>query len=292
MVDGRPAGDSSCWSRLVAALAGRPAARLLAVTHASDDFADALITLSFVGSLFFSVSFEASRGRILLYLLLTVAPLAFIAPVVGPMLDRIGVGYRLIIIASHVARAVFAALLTSSLLSLAFYPLVFGILLARKAYDLAKTAMFAQLLPDRADLVAVSGHLARTGTIVGGIGTAVGGSADRCGRRRVASSGGSGRLPGRRRARHPHPGHRGQSRGRRSRDSSRDADRGAPSDDGSRSHSRAAAGALTFLLALSIKRGGSDEWIFVAALVAAGVGAFGARCCQPGSTGCSRPTAS
>ena len=37
---------------------------------------------------------------------------------------------------------------------------------------------------------------------------------------------------------------------------------------------RAAEGALTFLLALSIKRGGGDEWIFVAALVAAGIGTF------------------
>ena len=37
---------------------------------------------------------------------------------------------------------------------------------------------------------------------------------------------------------------------------------------------RAAAGALTFLLALTIKRGGGDKWIFVAALVAAGVGTF------------------
>jgi len=37
---------------------------------------------------------------------------------------------------------------------------------------------------------------------------------------------------------------------------------------------RAAAGALTFLLALAIKRGGGDEWIFAAALVGAGVGTF------------------
>jgi hypothetical protein len=36
---------------------------------------------------------------------------------------------------------------------------------------------------------------------------------------------------------------------------------------------RAAAGALTYLLALAIKRGG-DEWIFAGGLIAAGVGAF------------------
>ena len=52
---------------------------------------------------------------------------------------------------------------------------MFGILLSRKAYALAKTAMVAQLAPERTELVTASGHLARTGTIAGGIGTAVGG---------------------------------------------------------------------------------------------------------------------
>src|SRR5690606_1984346 len=37
---------------------------------------------------------------------------------------------------------------------------------------------------------------------------------------------------------------------------------------------RAGAGALTYLLALAIKRGGGDEWIFAAALVGAGIGSF------------------
>jgi hypothetical protein len=37
---------------------------------------------------------------------------------------------------------------------------------------------------------------------------------------------------------------------------------------------RIAEGSLTFLLGLSIKRGGGDTWIFVAALVAAGLGQF------------------
>ena len=68
---------------------GPPAIRRLTYTHAVDDFADSLITLSLIGSLFFSVSLEASRSRILLYLLLTAAPLAIVAQVVGPALDRI-----------------------------------------------------------------------------------------------------------------------------------------------------------------------------------------------------------
>jgi len=252
---------------------GPPSIRLLTITHAVDDFADSLITLSLIGSLFFSVSLEASRSRILLYLLLTAAPLAVVAQVVGPALDRIRAGSRLVVIWSHIARAVCALLLASSLLSLAFYPLVFGILLSRKAYALAKTAMVAQLAPERTELVTASGHLARTGTIAGGVGTAVGGGL-------IALFGVewlpvaaailfvvaavlASRIP---------------STAVETRvesvvirvETPIDVRRAAPAV----ATIRAAEGALTFLLALSIKRGGGDEWIFVAALVAAGIGTF------------------
>jgi predicted MFS family arabinose efflux permease len=252
---------------------GPQAIRQLTLTHAVDNFADALITLSLIGSLFFSVSLEASRTRILLFLLLTAAPLAIVAQVVGPALDRIRAGARLVLISTLVARAVFAALLASSLLSLAFYPLVFGILLSRKAYALARTALVAQLAPERAALTAASGHLVRTGTIVGGFGTAVGGAliglvgvkwlpaaaaaAFACAAilaTRVASGVVETRV---------------ESVVIRV-ETPVDVRRAAPAV----ATIRAAEGALTFLLALSIKRGGGDKWIFVAALVAAGIGTF------------------
>ncbi len=248
--------------------------------HAVDDVADSLITLSLIGSLFFSVSLEASRSRILLYLLLTAAPLAVVAQVVGPALDRIRAGSRLVIISSHLARALFALLLASSLLSLAFYPLVFGILLSRKAYALAKTAMVAQLVPERTALVAASGHLARTGTMSGGIGTALGGGL-------IALVGVkwlplvaavmfvfaavlAARIP----ALAIEP--RVESAVIRV-ETPIDIRRAVPAV----ATIRAAEGALTFLLALSIKRGGGDEWIFVAALVAAGIGTFGGTIVSP-----------
>lgn len=260
-------------TRLGAWIVGPRAIRRLTITHAVDDFADSLITLSLIGSLFFSVSLEASRSRILLYLLLTAAPLAIVAQVVGPALDRIRAGSRVVVICSHLARAVFALLLASSLLSLAFYPLVFGILLSRKAYALAKTAMVAQLAPERTELVTASGHLARTGTIAGGIGTAVGGGMIALVGVKwlpvaaavvfVCAAFLASRIP----AMAVEP--RVESAVIRV-ETPIDVRRAAPAV----AIIRAAEGALTFLLALSIKRGGGDEWIFVAALVAAGIGTF------------------
>jgi predicted MFS family arabinose efflux permease len=260
-------------ARLGAAIVGPASIRRLTIAHAVDDLGDSLITLSLIGSLFFSVSLEASRSRILLYLLLTALPLAIVAQVVGPALDRIRAGSRLVIVCSHLARALFALLLSSSLLSLAFYPLVFGILLSRKAYGLAKTAMVAQLAPERAELVAASGHLARTGTIAGGVGTAVGGGL-------IAVLGVSW-LPGAAAlvfvvaavlaGRIPSPAVEARAESAMIRvETPLAVRRAAPAV----ATIRAAEGALTFLLALSIKRGGGDEWIFVAALVAAGIGTF------------------
>ena len=260
-------------ARMEAAIVGPRSIRRLTITHAVDDFADSMITLSLIGSLFFSVSLEASRSRILLYLLLTVAPLAIVAQVVGPAIDRIRAGPRFVVICSHIARAVFALLLASSLLSLAFYPLVFGILLSRKAYGLAMKAMVAQMAPEQTELVAASGHLARTGTIAGGIGTAVGGAMILLvGVQWLPVVGAFGfvgaailasRVPA------VVIEARVESVVIRV-ETPVEVRREVPAV----ATIRAAEGALTFLLALSIKRGGGDEWIFVAALVAAGVGTF------------------
>ncbi len=260
-------------SLLARAVLGPRRTRRLAVVHAIDDLADSLITLSLVGSLFFNVSLEASRSRIILYLLLTAVPLTLVAPVVGPVLDRLKAGYGTVVVGSLVVRAGCALALAGSLLSLAFYPLVFGILLMRKAYALAKTAMLANLLPDSQELVDASGHIARTGTIAGGIGTALGGAIIGLAGVEwlpVAAAGGYvvGAVVAQSIRVNPTAG---SVQGAVVRAETPAEVRRAV---GAVFFIRAAAGALTFLLALTIKRGGGDAWIFAFALVSAGVGSF------------------
>jgi predicted MFS family arabinose efflux permease len=269
-----PEAASEPWTRrLISAAIGHPATRRLALTHAIDDVADSLITLSLLGSLFFNVSLDASRTQILMYLLLAAAPLALVAPAVGPLLDRSRVGYRWVVAGTQLSRALLALGLAGSLRTLAFYPLVFGILLARKAYALARTAVVAQLLPNENELVRASGLLARVGTVAGGAGTALGGAlilvigvewlpVVAAGVYLVAA-GISTTLPA--------TSVEGLTAAAIVRAET-------PSDVNVATAAvaliRAAAGALTFLLALAIKRGGGDEWIYASALVAAGVGAF------------------
>ena len=156
-------------------MAGPRFARRLALTHAVDDFADAMVTLSLVGSLFLSVSLNASKSRILLYLLLTAVPLAVAAPFVGPALDRTRIGYRAAIAGSQLLRAFVAVAMIGSLLSVALYPLAFIVLLCRKVYGLAKAALLTQMTDDRDEFLRADSHITRTGTIVGGLGVVGGG---------------------------------------------------------------------------------------------------------------------
>ena len=79
-------------ARLARAVLGERAIRRLTAVHAVDDFSGALVNLSLVGSLFFSVSFDASRSRIVLFLLLTASPLAVATPLIGPLVERLRAG--------------------------------------------------------------------------------------------------------------------------------------------------------------------------------------------------------
>ena len=70
----------------------------LARTHAGSVSGDALFAIGLAGSVFFDVNFSAARWRVALYLVLTIAPFAVAAPIIGPAIDRIRGGRRWIIV--------------------------------------------------------------------------------------------------------------------------------------------------------------------------------------------------
>ena len=55
---------------------------------------DAMIAVSLAGTLFFAATTDAQRSNVALYLLVTMAPFAVLAPVIGPALDRLQRGRR------------------------------------------------------------------------------------------------------------------------------------------------------------------------------------------------------
>jgi hypothetical protein len=148
-----------------------PFARLAAV-QAAGIVGDACVTVSLAGSLFFTAPTSAARGSVLLYLALTLAPFAVIAPVVGPALDRSRAGRGMIIFFSCAGRMVLAFMLSRHLDSPLLYPEAFGVLVLGKAHSIAKSALVPSFVKGKADLVEANSRLALisvVGAIVGGL---------------------------------------------------------------------------------------------------------------------------
>src|SRR4051812_49501366 len=55
---------------------------------------DAAVAVALANTLFFAAATAESKTNVALYLAITVAPFAVVAPVIGPMLDRIQRGRR------------------------------------------------------------------------------------------------------------------------------------------------------------------------------------------------------
>lgn len=64
-----------------------PFARL-AVAHAAGVGGESLLAITLAGSLFFKTDPAQGRAKVLLGLMLTIAPFAIVGPLIGPMIDR------------------------------------------------------------------------------------------------------------------------------------------------------------------------------------------------------------
>ncbi|MFL6240406.1 MAG: MFS transporter [Actinomycetes bacterium] len=138
--------------------------------NASGAAADALVAVALAGTLFFSVDPNAARGRVGMYLLVTMAPFALIAPVVGPVLDRFRHGRRYALAATMLGRGVIAWLMASALANhqgFALYPGAFAILVLSKAYGVSRSAVIPRLRPEGSTLVRANARVSLAGTLAG-----------------------------------------------------------------------------------------------------------------------------
>ena len=179
----RPAGPGERVQRLVRAWLGASVLRQpldrLAWVHATSALGDGLVAVALAGTLFFAVPVAAARPRVAMYLLLTVAPFAVVAPLLGRLLDgRRGAG-RLVLTAALLLRAVLAFLAVSRTQSLLLYPLAFGLLVCSRVHGISRSALVPELAgPDRA-LVAINGRMARVAALGGTLGALLGVGLDR-----------------------------------------------------------------------------------------------------------------
>ena len=122
----------------------RPFGRL-ALTHVLMTAGDTLFAVSLAGSLFFSISPKAAQGKILLYLLLTMAPFAVVAPALGPLIDRSRGARRGMVVASALGRAALCPFLARDIHSLLLFPEAFAMLVLSKVYLVTKGALVPEM---------------------------------------------------------------------------------------------------------------------------------------------------
>ena len=137
------------WSQAGGALAelfdqDRPFGRL-ALVQVLMIAGDTLVTISLAGSLFFSISPQAAKGKVLLYLLITFAPFAVVSPLLGPMIDRSRGARRAMVVLSALGRAAVAPFMARDLHSLLLFPEAFVILVLSKLYSVTKGALVPEM---------------------------------------------------------------------------------------------------------------------------------------------------
>ncbi|WP_199832588.1 MFS transporter [Gordonia iterans] len=139
---------------------------------------DAAMAVALANTLFFAAATGDSKVNVGLYLLLTIAPFAVIAPLIGPLLDRLQHGRRIAMASTFGLRAVLALLIivnsswdadTGQLTYKPWilYPCALGLLVLSKSFGVLKSAVAPRVLPPTIDLVRVNSRLTMFGLIFG-----------------------------------------------------------------------------------------------------------------------------
>jgi hypothetical protein len=135
--------------------------------QASGAGGDAMVALALAGSLFFSVPETTARGRVLLYLALTMAPFAIVSPLLARVLDRFKGSMRWAMVLTSIGRASLAWLLSSRLDSLLLFPIAFGILVLSRASLVVRGATLPHVVEEGTTLVEANSSLSRIAAVAG-----------------------------------------------------------------------------------------------------------------------------
>ncbi|MCA1222703.1 MFS transporter, partial [Streptomyces sp. 8L] len=144
--------------------------------HAVNGAGDVMITVALASTVFFSVPTDEARGRVALYLGITMAPFTLLAPVIGPILDRLPHGRRAAMAIAMLARAVLSIAMSGAVATggIELYPAALGCLVASKAYGVVRSAVVPRLLPPRFPLVKANSRVTLAGLLATGVAAPLG----------------------------------------------------------------------------------------------------------------------
>jgi hypothetical protein len=141
---------------------------------------DSAMAVALANTLFFAAASGESKSKVALYLLITIAPFAVIAPLIGPALDRLQHGRRVALALSFALRTALAVVLimnydgaTDSYPSMVLYPCALAMMVFSKSFSVLRSAVTPRVMPPTIDLVRVNSRLTvfglLGGTIAGGV---------------------------------------------------------------------------------------------------------------------------
>jgi hypothetical protein len=119
---------------------------------------DSALAAVLVGSVFIS-SPDAARGKVLLFQLISVAPFAVVAPLIGPTVDRVQGGRRVVIQVTGIVRALLYLVMIFHVNDVLLFPLVFGVMVMQKTYSVSKSALVPSVVRDDEELVEANSKL-------------------------------------------------------------------------------------------------------------------------------------
>ena len=143
--------------------------RRLAITHALMMGGDAAMVVALADSLFFDIDLDAARSRVLLFLVIGFAPFLIVAPLIGPLIDRVAGGRRFVIQLVALSRVVLTLLMAQYLDALALFPLVFASLVLQKTYAVSKSAIVPSTVRSESELVEANSKLGLIAGITGAV---------------------------------------------------------------------------------------------------------------------------
>ena len=137
--------------------------------HIVQTAGDALVATALASTVFFAVPTEQARGRVATSLLVTMVPFVVLAPLVGPLLDRVRRGRRYALATTMVVRSFLAWVMAGAVAGagaqtpLSFYLAAFGFLVCQKAYHVTRAAAVPRVLPGGVGLVAANSRISLAG---------------------------------------------------------------------------------------------------------------------------------
>jgi hypothetical protein len=128
---------------------------------------EAAMVVALADSFFFDIDPNGARSKVLGFLIVSFAPFLLVAPMIGPAIDRVRGGRRLIVQAVAGARIVVQLLMVQFADDIVLFPLVFVALVLQKTYTVSKSALVPAVVRSDIELVEANSKLGLIAGIAG-----------------------------------------------------------------------------------------------------------------------------